>query len=141
MICKRSAEFNTVMKPYSKLVTHNYERSSPSDKQRGERNHKSSIDAAMIKLLAYKSTHINQDTLIIMNYSATAAFDRMYHGYGNMFNAKEKVVCAICKCVSGKMKRSTRSVKTRLGMSNIMYKQRNDEKKMTREIQGKTNVL
>ena len=47
----------------------------------------------------------------------------------------------ICECISGTIESVTRNVESGLRMSNITYKQRNDKKKMTGEIQGKENVL
>ena len=84
LIGKMSAEFNTIMKHYSKLAAQDYEKSSPSNKQWGGRNHRSSINTADIKLLGYKSALTNKDTMITMNYDTTIEFDRMYHEYGNM---------------------------------------------------------
>jgi hypothetical protein len=140
IIGKMSAEFNTMMKHYSKLAAQNYEKSSPSDEHWGGRNHRSSTDAAMIKLLGYESARMNKDTMIIVNYDATADFDRMYHEYGNMLDAKKKVDRVICECMSGTIERAMRNVETGLRMSKITYKKRNGEKKMTGEIQGKANV-
>ena len=45
----------------------------------------------MIKPLGYESARMNKDTMIIMNYDATADFDRMYHKYWNMLDAKKNV--------------------------------------------------
>jgi hypothetical protein len=76
-----------------------------------------------------------------MNYNVIVHFDRMYHEYGNMLDAREKVDRVICKCMSRTTERATMNVETGLGMSKIMYEQRNGKKKMTGEIQGKANVL
>ena len=84
-----SAEFNTMTKHYSKLAAQNYERSNPSNEQWGGQNHRSSTDAAMIKMLGYESVRMNKDTMMIMNYDADADFDRMYHEYENMLNVKK----------------------------------------------------
>jgi len=59
-----------MMNHYTKLAAKNYERSNTSDEQWGGRNHRSSTDAAMIKLLGYESARVNKDTLILMNYDA-----------------------------------------------------------------------
>ena len=91
IIGKVSVEFNTIMKYYSKLAVHNCEKSSPSNGQWGGKNYRSPIDTAMIKLLAYESTRMNKDTMVIMNYDVTADFERMYHGYVNMFDARKKL--------------------------------------------------
>ena len=53
---------------------------------------------------------------------------------------KKKVDRAIYECMSGTTERAMRNVETGLGMSKIMYKQRNGEKKITGNIQGKANV-
>ena len=70
----------------------------------------------MIKLLGYEIACMNRDTMIMMNYDTTADFDRMYHEYGNMLDAKKKVDRAICECMSGTIKRAIMSVETGLGM-------------------------
>ena len=84
------AEFNKMMKHYSKLTVHNYETSTSSDNQWGQRNHRPSTYLAMIKLLAYESVCMNKDAMIIVNYDATADSDRMYHEYGNMLDTRRK---------------------------------------------------
>lgn len=58
-----------------------------------------STDAAMIKLLAYVSTRIHRDTMIMLNFDTAAAFDRMYPMYSNMLDAEEKIDQIICECV------------------------------------------
>ena len=57
-----------MMNHYTKLAAKNYERSNTSDEQWGGRNHRSSTDAAMIKLLGYESTCMNTDTMIIIDH-------------------------------------------------------------------------
>ena len=52
----------------------------------------------------------------IVNYDPTADFDKMYHEYGNMLDAKKKVNCAICECMSGTIERVTRNIETELGI-------------------------
>ena len=48
-----------MLKHYSKLAAQNYKKSNLSDEKWGGRNRQSSTDAAMIKLLAYKSADMN----------------------------------------------------------------------------------
>ena len=64
-------------------------------------NHRSSTDAAMIKLLSYESARMNKDKMITMNYDATTYFDRMYHEYGNMLNAKKKLTVRYASACQG----------------------------------------
>ena len=59
----------------------------------------------MIKLLDYESARVNKDMMIIINYDTTAYFDRMYHGYGNILDTKKNINRAICKCMSGTIKK------------------------------------
>ena len=95
----------------------------------------------MITLVAYASTNTFKDTMIVVNYDATADFNRMYHEYGNMLGTKKKMDCAICKCMPETTGRATRNVETGLGMRTITYKQKQGDKTMMGEIQGKENVL
>jgi hypothetical protein len=90
IIGKMSAELNKISKHYSKLAAQNYTKSSPSNEQWGGRNNILSTDVAVIKILAYKSARMNTDTMVFLNFDATAGFDRMYHAYGNMLDAKKK---------------------------------------------------
>ena len=94
----------------------------------------------MVKLLGYKSTHMNKYTMFTVNYNATADFDRMYHGYRNMLDTKKNIDRVIYECMSGTLERATRNVDTGLGMSSIAYEQRRGEENMTGEIKDKANV-
>ena len=101
IINNMSAKFNTMMKHYSKLVTENYEKSNQNDEQWGRQNHRSSTDAAMVKLVACKSACTNKDTMVIMNYDATVDFERMVPTFRNMLDSKKKVNLAIYECMPG----------------------------------------
>ena len=52
--------------------------------------------------------------MVIVNYNATADFNRMYPEYKNMPDAKKKVDRTICKCMSETIERATRNVETGL---------------------------
>jgi hypothetical protein len=68
-----------------------------------------------------------KDTIVIVNYEATADFDRMYPEYGNMLDAKKKADRAIREYISRTTERATRKVETVLGMSTMAYEQKRGE--------------
>ena len=62
-----STEFNIIMKHYNKLAAGNYKKTGPNNEQWDRRHHKSSTDASMVKVLAYKRARINKDALIMLD--------------------------------------------------------------------------
>ena len=78
IIGKVSAEFNTCLKYYiGHKAMHNFERADPDDEQHGFRPHRSSIDAAMLKLLSFECARIQRSTMCMVQHDMTAHFDRM----------------------------------------------------------------
>ena len=63
----------------------------------------------MIKFLAPESAWMNKDTNSMLIFNATVNFNRMYHEYGNMLNAKENLDCTIYQCISATIERSVRN--------------------------------
>ena len=43
----------------------------------------------MIKLLVYKNSRMNKDTMIMLNFDATVEFNRLYYKYGNMLDSRK----------------------------------------------------
>jgi hypothetical protein len=64
---------------------------------------------------------MNKDTLIMLNFDATADFESIYNGYRNMLDAKKKINRTICECMSVPIERVAGNIKTGLGMSDATY--------------------
>jgi hypothetical protein len=72
------ADLNTALKFYfASRMTANAERDGLTDKQWGGRKNRSSVDAAMLKLLVFKCARIKKATVAITMYDLVACFDRM----------------------------------------------------------------
>lgn len=79
IIGKVAAEFNTcLMFLIGKKTRNNFEDSSPSPDQHGFRPHRSSIDAAILKLLTFECARMQKCTVGTIQHDMTAHFDRMY---------------------------------------------------------------
>jgi ribonuclease HI len=135
------ADFNTALKFFfAKQMMSNAEQLDLSDEQWGGRKNRSSIDAAMLKLLTFECGRTMKQTVAGCYYDLTACFDRMYPETSNLIAQRFKVDKNLLEARALVIARMRRHVKTGLGTSEVTYQQATDEHRVNGEIQGKGDV-
>lgn len=141
IIGKVAAEFNTCLKYLiGKRARDNFEATDTCDEQHGFRPSRSSIDAAMLKLLTFESARMQKCTLASVQHDMTAHFDRMYPETTAMLGTKYGVDKSILLCINKTIALLRRNVETALGTSEASYHQTVDEPHMGGMVQGKADV-
>jgi len=141
IIGKVAAEFNTCLKfLIGKKTKNNFERSTPSPDQHGFRPNRSSIDAAIIKLLIYESARMQKCTIGTIQHDMTAHFDRMYPAMTSLTASKYGVDSKIMQCINRTISQLRRRVETGLGVSDTTYGNRDGQPLLGGMVQGKADV-
>ena len=141
IIGKLAAEFNTCLKYLiGKKTRDNYESTDTSDDQHGFRPNRSSVDAAMLKVLTFESARMQKCTVATMQHDMTAHFDRMYPHMTAILGTKYGVDDNILKCINKTIGRLRRNVETALGVSDDVYNQNSNEPFIGGLVQGKADV-
>ena len=124
IIGKVAAEFNTCLKfLLGKQARDNFERAEPCDDQHGFRPHRSSTDAAMIKLLTFECARMQKATIGSFQNDMTGHFDRMWPEMTSIFATKYGVSRNVMLCLSRTIAKLNRNVETALGVSTVSYSQ------------------
>ena len=86
------ADFNTALKFFfAKKMMQNAERIGLSGKQWGSRKNRSSIDAAMIKLLMFEAARVKKTTLAVTYYDLASNYDRIQASISNLMAQRHMV--------------------------------------------------
>ncbi len=136
-----AAEFNTCLKFFiGHKAMRNFEASTACDEQHGFRPHRSSVDAAFLKLLTFESARLQHCTVGMIQHDLTAHFDRMYpemtNIYASRYGVDEKILLSISSTISS----LRRNVETAMGVSSGTYYQEADEVRIGGMVQGKADV-
>ena len=135
------ADFNTALKYFfAKKMMTNAENMNLSDEQWGGRKDRSSIDAAMLKLLTFECSRTMKSTIAGCYYDNTACFDRMYPEISNLIAQRYGVDKNLLRARAIVIARMRRHVKTALGTSTNTYQEEDGDHKLNGEIQGKGDV-
>lgn len=141
IIGKVAAEFNTCLKFFiGKQAMHNFEDSNPCDEQHGFRPDRSSVDAAMLKLLTFECARLQRATVGMIQHDMAAHFDRMSPSMTNIYAQRYNVSENILQTISGTIARLTRNVETAMGLSQATYSQEEDAPEIGGMVQGKADV-
>ena len=141
IIGKVAAEFNTCLKFFiGKQAMHNFEDSQPCDEQHGFRPDRSSVDAAMLKLLSFECARLQRATVGMIQHDMAAHFDRMYPSMTNIYSQRYNVAGTILQTCSGTIARLQRNVETAMGISGAAYYQEEDAPEIGGMVQGKADV-
>eukprot|EP00956_Cyclotella_meneghiniana_P028518 scaffold66584_cov56-Cyclotella_meneghiniana.AAC.5 len=92
-----------------------------SDEQWGSRKNRSSIDAAMLKLLMFETARIKKATLAGTFYDLVANYDRIFPSISNFIARRSSVNQTVLKARALVIERMRRGVKTGLGTSDRSY--------------------
>jgi hypothetical protein len=135
------ADFNTALKFFfSREMMENTERYGMTDEQWGGRRNRSSVDAAMLKLLTFECARIKKATIADTMYDLVACFNRMKARMSNIIAQRSKVDKNILRARAIVIENLRRSVKTGLGVSKETYGQEPGEPAVNGEVQGKGDV-
>ncbi|KAL7505232.1 hypothetical protein ACHAXN_004474 [Cyclotella atomus] len=135
------ADFNTALKFYfAYKMMENAGQDGLTDEQWGGRRNRSSVDAAMLKLLTFECAQIKKATIADTMYDLVACFDRMKARLSNVIAQRALVDKKILIARATVIERLRRSVKTGLGISVCTYGQEDGEKYIDGEVQGKGDV-
>jgi hypothetical protein len=86
------ADFITALKSFfSKKMMKNAEMIGLSDEQWGSRKNRSSVDAAMLKLLMFESARVKKITLAGTFYDLVANYDRIFPKISNLIAQRNMV--------------------------------------------------
>ena len=86
------ADFNTALKFFiASQIQAAAEINGISGEQWGSRKNRTSIDAAMIKLLTFECARIKRSTIAEVSYDKKACYDRMRIGQSNILGRKQNV--------------------------------------------------
>lgn len=141
IIGKVAAEFNTCLKfLIGKQARDNFERADPCDDQHGFRPHRSSADAAMIKLLTYECARMQKSTVATFQNDMSGHFDRMWPDMTSLFATKYGVSRNIMNCLNRTISKLSRNVETALGISDTTYSQATSLSRLGGMVQGKADV-
>lgn len=141
IIGKVAAEFNTCLKfLIGKKTRNNFEDSSPSPDQHGLRPHRSSIDAAILKLLTFECARMQKCTVGTIQHDMTVHFDRMYPSMTSITASKYGVDQNIMLCINRTISSLRRRVETGLGLSETTYSNQNGVTMIGGMVQGKADV-
>jgi hypothetical protein len=141
IIGKVAAEFNTCLKFYIGHKTmHNFENADPCEEQHGFWPLRSSIDAAILKLLTFESARMQRSTICSIQHDMSAHFDRMYPAMTNIYASRYKVDKNILLLIGKTVQRLRRNIETALGVSSRHYEQLPDMPNIGGMVQGKADV-
>ena len=135
------ADFNTALKYFfAKRMMTNAEQISISDEQWGSRKNRSSIDAAMLKLLMFETARVKRATLAGTYYDLCANYDRIFKSISNLIAQRSGMDKNILRARALVIENMRRRVKTALGTSVESYGQEPNEPEVGGEVQGKGDV-
>jgi hypothetical protein len=135
------ADFNTALKYFfAKRMMSNAERIGLSDEQWGSRKNRSSIDAAMLKLLMFETARVKRATLAGTYYDLCANYDRIFPAIPNLIAQRSRIDKNILRARALVIENMRRRVKTALGTSTESYGQEPNEPEIGGEVQGKGDV-
>ena len=141
IIGKVAAEFNTCLKFFiGKQAMYNFEDSNPCDEQHGFRPDRSSVDAAILKLLTFECARIQRATVGMVQHDMAAHFDRMRPSMTSIYALRYGVAEGILHTINGTIAHLTRNVETALGLSHDTYSQLEDAPEIGGMVQGKADV-
>lgn len=141
IIGKVAAEFNTCLKFFiGRKAMHNFEDSNPHDSQHGFRPNRSSVDAAMLKLLTFESARLQRSTVGMIQHDMAAHFDRMYPEMANIYAQRYNVDNGILTSIGATIRKLKRNIETAMGLSSDTYSQQEDEPNIGGMVQGKADV-
>ncbi|KAL7510779.1 hypothetical protein ACHAXN_007669, partial [Cyclotella atomus] len=132
------ADFNTALKFFfSREMMENTERDGMTDEQWGGRRNRSSVDAAMLKLLTFECARIKKATIADTMYDLVACFDRVKAQMSNIIAQQSLVDKNIIRARAIVIENLRRSVKTGLGVSKETYGQEPGEPAVDGEVQDR----
>ena len=141
IIGKVAAEFNTCLKFFiGHQAMHNFEASNPHDSQHGFRPNRSSVDAAMLKLLTFECSRMQRSTVGMVQHDMAAHFDRMYPAMTSIYGQKYNVDYRILRTIGDTITNLRRNVETALGLSSSTYQQEDGDPHLGGMVQGKADV-
>jgi hypothetical protein len=141
IIGKVSAEFNTILKfLIGKKAMTNYENSSPHDEQHGFRPNRSSIDAALLKILTFDCAWLQKCTVGSIQHDMAAHFDRMYPAMTSLYASKYGIDDNVMLCINRTIEKLQRRVETSLGVSKASYGNTPGTVLLGGMVQGKADV-
>ncbi|KAL7504284.1 hypothetical protein ACHAXN_004116, partial [Cyclotella atomus] len=134
-------DLNTALKFYfASRMMWNAKQDGMTDEQWGGHKNRSSVDAAMLKLLAFECARIKKSTVGITMYNLVAFFDRIKARLSNVIAQRALVDKNILIARATVIERLRYSVKTGLGVSTRTYGQERGERFVDGEVQGKGDV-
>lgn len=125
---------------FSREMMENAERDGLTDEQWGGRRNRSSVDAAMLKLLTFECARIKKSTIADTLYDLIACFDRMKASASNIIAQRSQVDQNILTARAKVIERLRRAIKTGFGVSSNTYGQEPGRPKVDGEVQGKGDV-
>ena len=135
------ADLNTALKYFfAKKMMTNAETIGISDEQWGSRKNRSSIDAAMLKLLMFETARVKKATLAGTYYDLCANYDRIFRSISNLIAQRSGMDKNILRARALVIENMRRRVKTALGTSHESYGQEPNEPEVGGEVQGKDDV-
>jgi hypothetical protein len=135
------ADFNTALKfLFAKQMMDNAELIGINEEQWGSRKNRSSIDAAMLKLLMFETARVKRGTLGAAYYDLIANDDRIYKSVSNLMAQRCMVDKNVLLARALILDRMRRHIKTALGTSKKSYGQEKGEAEVGGEVQGKGDV-
>ena len=141
IIGKLAAEFNTCLKFFiGRQARDNFEAADPCDEQHGFRPNRSSVDAAMLKLLTFECARMQRATMGMVQHDMTAHFDRMYPEMTAIYGTKFGVDIRLLRCINKTIFHLERNVETALGISESSYRQEPNAPRIGGMVQGKADV-
>jgi hypothetical protein len=141
IIGKVAAEFNTVLKYLiGKKARDNFEATNPVEDQHGFRPHRSSVDAAILKVLTFDCARLQKLTMGSIQHDMTAHFDRMYPAMTSIYATRYGVDPNIMLCINKTIESLRRRVETSLGLSSSSYDNAPDKSPLGGMVQGKADV-
>lgn len=141
IIGKVAAEFNTCLKFFiGHQAMHNFEASNPCDAQHGFRPNRSSVDAAMLKLLTFECSRMQRSTVGMVQHDMASHFDRMYPAMTSIYGQKFNVDHRILHTIGSTITHLRRNVETALGLSSSTYQQEEDAPTLGGMVQGKADA-
>jgi hypothetical protein len=105
------ADFNTALKFFAKKMMANAEQLGLSDDQWGSRKNRSSIDAAMLKLLMFESARVKKSTIAGIFYDLVANYDRIRPALSNFIAQRCMIDTNILRARALVLERMRRHVK------------------------------
>ena len=135
------ADFNTALKIlFARKLMKNAESSGLHNEQWGGRPNRTSIDAALRKLLTFEYGRYMKMTIALFANDQTACFDRMCPAISNMIAGKFGMDVNVLRARSKTMAAMQRKIKTNLGISTASYGNRPGAPIIQGEYQGKGDV-